>query len=146
MIKYVSKKVRTIEDAAEEEKKEREKDIDDVIAEFEKELEARVTPVTQMITLDQLPERVEAVIADVPQFKLDRRGAEALFITLITKDEKVIVQKYTPSAWFEVYSAFKRCGGVKKLMQNYTTWIKKHIGRQRFERLLPICEEELKKK
>jgi len=142
--KRPARKIETISDAAararELAREVFEAGVEARIEEFEKQFTELVSSLPEFMPLDLLPQKVEAKVMDVPQIKLDKRNNEALFIRLITRDNKMIVQKYGKSSWPTLLEVFNKCGGLRKLMTDYYTWIKKPLGRMQRERLIPVCE------
>jgi hypothetical protein len=104
---------------------------------LEEELRRRAAQVKEYIPATNLPDEVEAVIVGEPTFKTDKRGTEALFITLKTRDGKYIAQKYMPTTYKDLEAAIKACGGVKALQESYHIWRKRRSGRTQFDRLFP---------
>jgi hypothetical protein len=104
---------------------------------LEEELRKRAAQVKEYIPATNLPDEVEAIIIGEPTFKTDKRGTEALFITLKTRDGKYIAQKYMPTTYSDLESAIKACGGVEALKRSYHIWRKRRSGRTQFDRLFP---------
>jgi frataxin-like iron-binding protein CyaY len=92
-----------------------------------------------------IPAEVSAILVGDFVFKADKRGNEALFITLKTKDNKYIVQKYTPSTYSYLYNKILECGGIEKLKNEYHTWTKQRAGRSINERLYPQPKQKREK-
>jgi oligoribonuclease (3'-5' exoribonuclease) len=92
-----------------------------------------------------IPAEVSAILVGDFVFKADKRGNEALFITLKTKDNRYIVQKYTPSTYKYLYERIIDCGGIDKLKNEYHTWIKQRAGRSINERLYPQPKQKREK-
>jgi hypothetical protein len=107
------------------------------VSSLEEELRRRAAQVKEYIPATNLPDEVEAIIIGEPTFKTDKRGTEALFITLKTRDGKYIAQKYMPTTYADLESAIGSCGGVKALQESYHIWRKKRSGRTQFDRLFP---------
>jgi hypothetical protein len=104
---------------------------------IEEELRKRAAQVKEYIPATNLPDEVEAIIVGEPVFKKDKRGTEALFVTLRTRDGKYIAQKYMPTTYADLEAAIRSCGGIRALQTNYHIWRKKRSGRTQFDRLFP---------
>jgi hypothetical protein len=91
----------------------------------------------EYISVTDIPNEINAILASDLNFKIDKRGHEALFITLKTKDNKYIVQKYTPTTYKYLYDRIIDCGGLEKLKKEFHIWRKERIGRAINERLYP---------
>jgi hypothetical protein len=100
-------------------------------------LKEKAEQTKEYISVTDIPNEVNAILVSDLNFKADKRGNEALFLTLKTKDNKYIVQKYTPSTYKYLYERIIDCGGIDKLKNEYHTWKKERIGRAINERLYP---------
>jgi len=105
-------------------------------------LKEKAEQTLQYISVTEIPEEVMAKVIK-SEFKVDKRGNEALFITLETEDKKAIVQKYTPSTYKYLLQCIERCGGEEALKTDYYLWKKERVGRVINERLFP---HKIKKK
>jgi frataxin-like iron-binding protein CyaY len=108
-------------------------------------LKEKAQQTKEYISVTDIPNEVNAILASDLTFKADKRGNEALFITLRTKDNKYIVQKYTPSTYSYLYQRILDCGGLEKLKNEYHTWIKQRAGRSINERLYPQPKQKREK-
>jgi hypothetical protein len=100
-------------------------------------LKEKAEQTKEYISVTDIPNEVNAILVSDLNFKADKRGNEALFLTLRTKDNKYIVQKYTPSTYSYLYNKILECGSIEKLKNEYHTWIKQRAGRSINERLYP---------
>jgi len=101
-------------------------------------LAEKARQVRQYIPATELPSEVEALMVSDLVFKTDKRGNECCFVTLMTKDRKYIVQKYTPTTYSHLHNAIKACGGIEALQKDFHTWRKARVGRIMNERLFPV--------
>ena len=99
-------------------------------------LKQKAKEIPEYLSVVEIPDTVEAVIEKY-QFKADKNGVESLFLTLRTRDNKRIVQKYPPSTWRELEKAFEKLGGTENLTDKYIKWEKGLIGRIQKPRLIP---------
>jgi len=113
----------------------------DIIEKLKKKAEETPT----FLSVTDIPNQVEARIL-TGEFKTDKRGNECFFLRLITKDNKIIVQKYTPSTYRDLYNAMKEAGDVEYLMNNFHVWEKRRSGRAINERLFPVPAKKVAKK
>lgn len=100
-------------------------------------LKAKAESVKEYMSLSEIPEQIELrVIGDIV-FKNDKRGNEACFITLETRDGKLVVQKYTQTNYLHLYNSIMACGGLEKLQREFHLWVKENVGRSLNPRLFP---------
>ena len=107
-------------------------------------LKQKAKDIPEYISVVEIPEEVEAVIEKY-QFKTDKNGIECLFLTLRTRDDKRIVQKYPPSTFRELTEIFEKFGGAEQLKSRYAGWEKGIIGRMQKQRLIPTTWAKRKK-
>jgi hypothetical protein len=100
-------------------------------------LKEKAEQAREYISVTDIPNEVSAILVGDFVFKADKRGNEALFITLKTKDNKYIAQKYTPTTYKYLHDRIIYCGGLEKLQNEFHTWKKERIGRAINERLYP---------
>ena len=103
---------------------------------IEEKLKAKAEAVGEFLSISDLPNEVIAKL-ESGEFKVDKRGNEAFFVRLRTKDNKIIVQKYTPSTYKYLYERMQACGGAEELMKDFFLWKKERVGRVLNERLMP---------
>jgi hypothetical protein len=108
-------------------------------------LKEKASEAKEYISVTELPDEIDVRIATEPQFKVDKRGNECLFVVLDTKDGKRVVQKYTPSQYGQLVDMIERCGGIETLSTEYFTWKKKRIGRALNDRLFPQPKKQKEK-
>jgi len=106
------------------------------MASLDEILKEKAKDIPEYISVIEIPDEVEAVIEKY-QFKTDKNGVECLFLTLRTKDNKRIVQKYPPSTFRELTKIFEKFGGAEQLKSRYAVWEKGIIGRMQKQRLIP---------
>ena len=111
------------------------------MTDFIKILKEKAEEIPEYISVSEIPDEVIAAIEKY-QFKADKNGVESLFLTLRTKDNKRIVQKYPPSTWRELEKAFEKLGGTENLTNKYIKWEKGLIGRIQKPRLIPKAVTE----
>ena len=104
---------------------------------FEQEMDRKVAENPELIPVTEIPDEVEALVRDF-KFKADARGNEALFVTLLTKEKKRIIQKYTSSSYSEVKDAVRKAGGMDVLKITMWAWKKDTFGQMKQPRLLPV--------
>jgi hypothetical protein len=107
-------------------------------------LKQKAEQVKEYLSVTDLPEQIEAKMIGDLQFKTDKRGNEACFITLETKEGKLVVQKYTSTNYAYLYDKITSCGGIQKLQMEYHTWIKERVGRSINDRLFPQPKKKAK--
>ena len=107
-------------------------------------LKEKAKEIPEYVSVVEIPETVEAVIEKY-QFKTDKNGTECLFLTLRTRDNKRIVQKYPPSTFRELEKILEKFGGAKQLESRYAIWEKGIIGRMQKQRLIPRALARKKK-
>jgi hypothetical protein len=100
-------------------------------------LKEKAEQVKEYLSVTDLPKEIEAKMVGDLQFKTDKRGNEACFITLQTKEGKYVVQKYTSTNYAYLYDKITSCGGMQKLQTEYHLWVKERVGRSINERLFP---------
>jgi len=100
-------------------------------------LKEKAAQAREYLSVADIPVEVNAVLASDLDFRADKRGNEALFVTLKTKDNKYIVQKYTPTTYKYLHEKIIDCGGLEKLQKEFYVWKKERIGRAINERLFP---------
>jgi hypothetical protein len=105
-------------------------------------LKQKSEQIGEFVSVAEIPNEVVAKLEN-GEFKVDKRGNECLFVRLRTKDNKIIIQKYTPSTYKTLYERIKACGDIEALKNEYFTWKKERVGRAINERLFPY---PLKKK
>jgi hypothetical protein len=105
-------------------------------------LKQKAEQVKEYLSVTDLPQQVKAIMVGDLQFKTDKRGNEACFITLQTKEGKYVVQKYTSTNYAYLYDRIVSCGGIQKLQTEYHFWVKERIGRSINERLFPQPKKE----
>jgi hypothetical protein len=104
---------------------------------FETEMEKKIAENPEIISCSDIPEKVFAKVRDYT-FKTDSKGNQALFITLLTKDNKRIIQKYMPSSYVALNKAFEKCGKLSTLMVQMVVWKKEKLGQMVLPRLVPV--------
>ena len=100
-------------------------------------LKEKAEQAKEYISVTDIPSEVNAILASDLVFKADKRGNEACFITLKTKEGKYIAQKYTPSTYKYLHDCIINCGGLTNLQNTYYIWKKERVGRSINERLYP---------
>jgi hypothetical protein len=100
-------------------------------------LKEKAEQAREYISVTDIPEEVNAILVGELNFKADKRGNEALFLTLKTKDNKYIAQKYTPTTYKYLHDKIIDCGGLTKIQNELYIWKKERIGRAINERLYP---------
>jgi hypothetical protein len=100
-------------------------------------LKEKAKEAKEYVSVAELPDEIELRIATEPEFKVDKRGNECLFIVLDTKDGKRVVQKYTPTQYKQLIDLLEKCGGIEALKTEFFIWKKKRIGRALNDRLFP---------
>lgn len=110
---------------------------------FEKFLGEKAKEATTL-DLSTIGDSFKAVIAKKPEAKQDKRGNEAIYIELTTKEGK-IVQKYGKSLYATLLEKFKACGGLANLMANEHVWKQEKAGRATFNRYYPTPNKSEKK-
>jgi hypothetical protein len=108
-------------------------------------LKERMNQAKEYISIQDLPDKVNLVLVGDLDFKADKRGNESCFVTLMTKERKYLVQKYTPSTYKELFNAIEECGGIEALRQKYLVWEKRRSGRAINDRLFPRPEQRSQK-
>jgi hypothetical protein len=108
-------------------------------------LKQKAEQVKEYLSVTDLPSQIEAKMVGDLQFKTDKRGNEACFITLATKEGKLVVQKYTSTNYAYLYDRIVSCGGIQKLQTEYHTWVKERVGRSINERLFPQSKHRREK-
>jgi len=108
-------------------------------------LKERMEQVKEYISIQDLPDHVNLLLIGDLDFKADKRGNEACFMTLATEDKKYLVQKYTPSQYRELFYYIEKCGGIEALKQKYFIWEKRRSGRAINDRLFPRPEPRSQK-
>lgn len=88
------------------------------------------------LSLSELPTTINAIIVGDPQFKTDKRGNEAVYITLQTTTGNVI-QKFGKSLYEKLLESLKECGGLIELQKNKHDWKQEKAGRVQFNRYFP---------
>ncbi len=89
------------------------------------------------LSTQDLPQTIVATIVRM-EYKLDKNGQKALFITLETEDERRVVQKYG-STLVPSLVRFARENGLEGLeVGQQFTWKKAREGRAIYDRFMPI--------
>jgi hypothetical protein len=109
-------------------------------------LKQKAEEVREYISVSEIPESLELKMVSEPTFKVDKRGNEAFFITLQTRDKKFLVQKYTPSTYNHLIKAIQECGGEEELKNEFHIWVKERVGRAINDRLFPTPLPKTSKK
>jgi hypothetical protein len=105
-------------------------------------LKQKSEQVGEFISVSEIPSEVIARL-ESSEFKVDKRGNECLFVRLRTKDNKIIIQKYTPSTYKYLYERINEIGAERLAAGEFFLWKKERVGRAINERLYPY---PLKKK
>jgi len=100
-------------------------------------LKQKAEQVKEYLSVMDLPKEVQAKMVGDLDFRTDKRGNEACFIVLETKEGKLVVQKYTSTNYAYLYDRITSCGGIQKLQTEYHSWVKERVGRSINERLFP---------
>jgi len=108
------------------------------------QLKKKSEQIPQYISVSEIPPKIEVKILSF-EFKTDKRGNEACFITLVTKDGKRVVQKYTKSCYEALFNAIEHAGGERYLSENFHVWVQERRGRSINPRLYPTPIEKPKK-
>jgi hypothetical protein len=106
------------------------------MSEFEKFLEQKAKD-SATIDLSTLGDIFKATVTKTPEAKQDKRGNEAIYIELKTKDG-MIVQKYGKSLYPILLEKIKACGGIENLKQIEHIWKQEKAGRATFNRYYPM--------
>lgn len=106
---------------------------------FEEKLHQKASEVAvgEYASLTDLANTIDAKILGEPVFKVDKRGNEALFMTLLMKNDKKVVQKYTKTAYKTLEEDLESCGGLTVLQNEWFTWTRQRVGRAQHERFYP---------
>jgi hypothetical protein len=112
------------------------------MSEIMRKLREKAEQTPDYISVGEIPNEIEAKILQQPEFKVDKRGNECLFIRLITKDKKAVVQKYTPTTYKQLMNRIEECGGIEALVKQYHIWKKERSGRAINERLFPVANKK----
>jgi hypothetical protein len=107
------------------------------MSDFLAKLKEKAAQAREYLSVADIPALVNAILIGDLDFRADKRGNEALFVTLKTKDNKYIVQKYTPTTYQYLHQRIIDCGGLENLQKEFYTWKKERIGRAINERLFP---------
>jgi predicted nucleotide-binding protein (sugar kinase/HSP70/actin superfamily) len=103
-----------------------------------KTLKEKAEKVKEYLSVLEVPESIDVKLIGDLEFKKDKRGNEACFITLETRDAKIIVQKYTSTNYAYLYDAISKLGDIEFLKKDFITWKKAKVGRSINERLFPM--------
>jgi hypothetical protein len=112
------------------------------MSEFEKFLEQKAKD-SATIDLSTLGDSFTAVILKTPEAKQDKRGNEAIYIELKTKDG-LIVQKYGKSLYPLLLEKMKACSGLANLIATEHVWKQEKAGRATFNRYFPVPNKKVK--
>lgn len=107
-------------------------------------LKEKAEKVKEYLSVLEIPETIEVKLTSDLEFKKDKRGNEACFITLETRDGKIIVQKYTSTNYAYLYDAISKLGDLEFLKKDFYTWKKAKVGRSINERLFPMPKKKEK--
>lgn len=110
---------------------------------FEEKLATKAKE-SKYLSLSDLGTEIKGRIAGEPQFKTDKRGNEALYITIST-DAGSVVQKFGKSLYEKLGIQMKLCGGLKNLQENEHLWKQEKAGRATFNRYFPQPNKVAKK-
>jgi len=72
--------------------------------------------------------------------KIDKKGNECVYLTLVTQVGQNVVQKFTPTAYDELADSMEKSGGEDSLKEHFHVYEKRKIGRAFFDRLYPTSE------
>lgn len=72
--------------------------------------------------------------------KLDKKGNNCLYLTLVTEAGQNVVQKFTPTAYGELADTIEESGGEDSLKEHFHVYEKRKIGRAFFDRLYPTSQ------
>ncbi|MEM4067271.1 MAG: hypothetical protein QXV17_10490 [Candidatus Micrarchaeaceae archaeon] len=103
---------------------------------LEEELKKRAAQQPKYLSVTELPNKIEVKILSF-EFKTDKKGQEACFITLITRKGEYIVQKYTKSTYEDLFNTIEAAGGEAYLSSTFTEWRLERRGRSINPRLYP---------
>lgn len=103
---------------------------------IEDQLQERETSLSTYIPLVDIPNEVFVKVENC-RFKTDQKGNDCFYAYLKQKDNRMIVQKYTPTSFKELREALKKAGGIEALGSKFWAWKKYILGRNKFARLLP---------
>jgi hypothetical protein len=106
------------------------------MSEILEKLKAKAEQVGEYISITEIPSEVTAMLESL-EFKIDKRGNECLFVRLKTKDNKIIVQKYTPTTYESLYERINDVGWDRIAAGEYVLWRKERRGRAINDRLYP---------
>lgn len=108
------------------------------MSEVLKTLKEKAEKVKEYLSVLEVPESIEVKLIGDLEFKKDKRGNEACFLTLETREGKIIVQKYTSTNYAYLYDAISKLGDITFLKKDFVTWKKAKVGRSINERLFPM--------
>jgi len=91
---------------------------------------------SKYLSISDLPTSIVGIVANEPQFKTDKRGNEAVYITIQT-DAGSVVQKYGKSLYEQLLKTIKQCGGLEQLKTIKHEWKQEKAGRAQFNRYFP---------
>lgn len=72
--------------------------------------------------------------------KIDKKGNNCVYLTLVTEVGQSVVQKFTPTAYDELADSMEKSGGEESLKEHFHVYEKRKIGRAFFDRLYPTSE------
>lgn len=110
---------------------------------LEKDLAQKAKEQPEFLSVTDLPDTMKLLLNDY-KFKTDARGNEALFLYLRTKDNKMIVQKYTATSYDDILTSIKQAGGAEHLKITLSLWEKRMVGKMQKPRLVPVAEKKVK--
>jgi hypothetical protein len=106
------------------------------MSEIAEKLKVKAEQIGEFMSVSEIPSEVVAKL-ESSEFKVDKRGNECLFVRLRTKDNKIIIQKYTPSTYKYLYERINEAGWDRLAAGEFFLWKKERIGRAINERLYP---------
>jgi len=104
---------------------------------FEEIMKHQIDENPELIPVTQIPQEVTVKIKNY-NVKVDAKGNECLFVTLLTKENERIIQKYTASSYREFFDAVNAAGGYDYLHEHFAVWSKSTFGQMKNARLLPM--------
>jgi hypothetical protein len=110
---------------------------------FEENL-AKKAKDSKYLSISELATTIEGNVIGEPTFKTDKRGNEALYLTIALTDGAV-VQKFGKSLYEKLLKDVKACGGLQVLQQTKHKWVQEKAGRATFNRYFPVPNKTDKK-
>lgn len=93
----------------------------------------------EVMPCSEIPDKIDLILVSF-KHKEDARGNKAIYLTLRTKSNKRVIQKYTASSYVTLKRAIDDAGGFEFLTHTLWTWTKGEVGQMKMPRLLPVPE------